>query len=300
MNMYMNEFIRFYCGESANTARSYGDTVQDYCEFCGKTFGWSMEEVINNSNKRSVLLYIAMLSDKQLSPYTINQRISALSTFFKYTIEFEHRTKENPLMGVKKMNVQGIEQKSEYLTEEEYMALIAVTQIKVGRTKKFAFTSARDKFLYTLNLTVGLRVSESLNLKVSQFNEDIIAIVGKGGKLRKFRVTDEVRRAFNEYMNVRYMAYEDTDTVDEGYVFVTINGNQLQTKDVNKNLKKHMERAGIDKDIASHSLRRSCATHYLSEGVPVAQVSKLLGHTNVQTTMRYYKEDGSDFDFLGL
>ena len=56
----------------------------------------------------------------------------------------------------------------------------------------------------------------------------------------------------------------------------------------------------IDKDITSHCLRRSCATHYLQEGIPVAQVSRLLGHSNPQTTMRYYKADGADFDFLGL
>ena len=150
----------------------------------------------------------------------------------------------------------------------------------------------------TLNLTVGLRCSEALNLTVEQFNSDVISIIGKGGKLRKFKVTDEIRARFNEYMEVRDQAFNDGE--DSELLLVSVTGKELHVKDINKNLKKYCERCGIDKDITSHCLRRSCATHYLQEGIPVAQVSRLLGHRNPKTTMRYYKEEGADFDFLGL
>ena len=135
-------------------------------------------------------------------------------------------------------------------------------------------------------------------MKVEQFDSDIITVIGKGNKKRSFRVTYEIRVKFNEYMKVRGQAFEGDE--DSEFLFVSVTGKQLYTKDINKNLKKYCERCGIDKDITSHCLRRSCATHYLNEGVPVAQVSRLLGHSNPQTTMRYYKADGTDFDFLGL
>ena len=52
--------------------------------------------------------------------------------------------------------------------------------------------------------------------------------------------------------------------------------------------------------MASHGLRRSCVTKYLSDGVPIQQVARLVGHENVSTTMRYFKADGSEFDFMGI
>lgn len=292
----LKEFVRFYCN-SDNTAKSYVRIVSDYIGFCEREFGWSMDEVVSNSNKRSILTYLSGMEDRGLSPYTVNLSRSALKTFFQYCGEFDYRTKENPVLTVKRSNTSGVEQKSPYLEEDEFRRLVQATQVKTGKTKKFEFTSARDKLLLTLNLTLGLRASESLNLKVQQLESDTLTIVGKGNKLRKLRVTDDIRECFKDYMNVRHMAY-DSGTQDEGYVFVTINGNQLGIKDFNKNLKKYAERAEITKDIASHALRRSCATHYLNNGVPLAQVAKALGHKNTSTTMRYYKESGDSLDFI--
>ena len=138
-----------------------------------------------------------------------------------------------------------------------------------------------------------------MSITVSQFDKDVIEVVGKGNKKRSFRVTNEVRQAFNDYIKVRSQAFEDGQG-DNGLLFVSITGKEMYVKDINKNLRKYCERANIVKDITSHCLRRSCATHYLNEGVPVAQIATLLGHSDVKTTMRYYKEDGSNFDFLGL
>ena len=260
--------------------------------------GWSMDELVSNTNKRDILMYIQELEGRGLSPHSINFYISAVSTFFKYLVEFDYRDKTNPCDTVQRVSTQGVEQKQEYLTEDEYTNLLQAIRIKTNKARKFEFTSARDTLLVTLNLTVGLRCSEALALTVEQFDNDIISIIGKGGKLRKFKVTDEIRIRFNEYMEVRDQAFNDGE--DSELLFVSVTGKELHVKDINKNLKKYCERCGIDKDITSHCLRRSCATHYLQEGIPVAQVSRLLGHSNPQTTMRYYKADGADFDFLGL
>ena len=298
MNNYLSEFIMFYCKDSKETASNYRRVSKEFCEYTMEQRGWSMDELVANTNKRDILMYIQELEERGLSPYSINFYISAVSTFFKYLIEFDYRDKTNPCDTVQRVSTQGVEQKQEYLTEDEYTNLLQAIRIKTNKARKFEFTSARDTLLVTLNLTVGLRCSEALNLTVEQFNSDVISIIGKGGKLRKFKVTDEIRTRFNEYMEVRDQAFNDGE--DSELLFVSVTGKELHVKDINKNLKKYCERCGIDKDITSHCLRRSCATHYLQEGIPVAQVSRLLGHSNPQTTMRYYKADGTDFDFLGL
>ena len=298
MNNYLSEFIMFYCKDSKETASNYRRVSKEFCEYTMEQRGWSMDELVANTNKRDILMYIQELEGRGLSPHSINFYISAVSTFFKYLVEFDYRDKTNPCDTVQRISTQGVEQKQEYLTEDEYTNLLQAIKVRTAKARKFEFTSARDTLLVTLNLTVGLRCSEALNLTVEQFNSDVISIIGKGGKLRKFKVTDEIRTRFNEYMEVRDQAFNDGE--DSELLFVSVTGKELHVKDINKNLKKYCERCGIDKDITSHCLRRSCATHYLQEGIPVAQVSRLLGHSNPQTTMRYYKADGADFDFLGL
>ena len=298
MNNYLSEFIMFYCKDSKETASNYRRVSKEFCEYTMEQRGWSMDELVSNTNKRDILMYIQELEGRGLSPHSINFYISAVSTFFKYLVEFDYRDKTNPCDTVQRVSTQGVEQKQEYLTEDEYTNLLQAIKVRTAKARKFEFTSARDTLLVTLNLTVGLRCSEALSLTVEQFDNDVISIIGKGGKLRKFKVTDEIRARFNEYMEVRDQAFNDGE--DSELLFVSVTGKELHVKDINKNLKKYCERCGIDKDITSHCLRRSCATHYLQEGIPVAQVSRLLGHSNPQTTMRYYKADGTDFDFLGL
>ena len=298
MNNYLSEMVMFYCANSKETASNYRRIAKEFCEYTMEQRGWSMDELVANTNKRDILMYIQELEGRGLSPHSINFYISAVSTFFKYLVEFDYRDKTNPCDTVQRVSTQGVEQKQEYLTEDEYTNLLQAIKVRTAKARKFEFTSARDTLLVTLNLTVGLRCSEALNLTVEQFNSDVISIIGKGGKLRKFKVTDEIRTRFNEYMEVRDQAFNDGE--DSDLLFVSVTGKELHVKDINKNLKKYCERCGIDKDITSHCLRRSCATHYLQEGIPVAQVSRLLGHSNPQTTMRYFREDGSSFDFLGL
>lgn len=299
MNEYLMEFTRFYCGDSRETAVNYRRIAKEFCETTMENRGWTMDELVENTSKRDILIFMNALEQRGLSPHSINFYVSAVSTLFTYLGEFDYRTGANPCANVKRANTDGVEQKAEYLTEDEYANLLTAIGIRTAKARKFEFTSARDKLLVTLNLTVGLRCSEALGLTVEQFNNDIISVVGKGGKRRSFKVTDEVRDRFNEYMQVRSMAFSD-DQEDCGLLFLSVTGKGLHTKDVNKQLKRYCERANIAKDITSHALRRSCVTRYLNDGVPVAQVSKLVGHSDTATTMRYFKADSSEFDFLGL
>ena len=298
MNNYLSEFTCFYCQNSIETAKNYRRVSKEFCEYTMEQRGWSMDELVVNTNKRDILMYIKELECRGISPYSINFYISIISTFFKFLIDFDYRDKTNPCDTVQRLSTENVEQKQEYLEEHEYKALLQAIKVRTPKARKFEFTCARDLLLVTLNLTVGLRCSEALSLKVEQFDSDIITVIGKGNKKRSFRVTYEIRVRFHEYMKVRGQVFEGDE--DSEFLFVSVTGKQLCTKDINKNLKKYANRANIDKNLSSHALRRSCVTHYLDSGVPIAKVAVLVGHSSTNTTQRYYKSTGEDFDFLGI
>ena len=89
MNNYLSEFIMFYCKDSKETASNYRRVSKEFCEYTMKQRGWDMDELVSNTNKRDILMYIQELEGRGLSPHSINFYISAVSTFFKYLVDSE-------------------------------------------------------------------------------------------------------------------------------------------------------------------------------------------------------------------
>jgi site-specific recombinase XerD len=289
---YIAEFCDLYT-DCANTARSYIVVIKQYSDWCEEQYGWDMQDVVDNSNKRTAMLFLNYLASLELSPFTINQRHSGLLTFFKYLCELEYRT-TNPFENIRRQNTKMIEQKTSYITYEEFQDLIEAVNTKTRNSSTFEFTSARDTLLITTLFTVGLRISEALNMKFSDIDLETrtIKIVGKGSKFRRVPITDDMLRCLDRYKSIR-SEYTFTD-----YVFVSVNGKQLDPRDGNRNLQKYCKRANIDKDISNHSLRHSSATHYIRQGVDTARVATLLGHSSVAITGRYTHLDENDLDFV--
>ena len=86
MNNYLSEFIMFYCKDSKETASNYRRVSKEFCEYTMEQRGWSMNELVANTNKRDILMYVQALEGRGLSPHSINFYISAVSTFFKYLV----------------------------------------------------------------------------------------------------------------------------------------------------------------------------------------------------------------------
>lgn len=298
---YVEEFAQEYCSGSKSTEKSYVKTVQDYIAYSQETYGWStQEEVIAKANKASIIKFINQYKRQGMSPYTINQKHSALNTFFKYLCEFDYR-ETNPVVGTSRAKTRGVKQEKDYLTVEEYNKLLSVVTIKTGKTKKFDFTSKRDYFMYTVMLTVGMRISEVTGLTFNEFNLETrtISIVGKGDVYRELPITDEMIEAYHNYMEVRHMAFDDGG--DSDLIFLTITGKKISTKDCNKNLSKYCERAGIDKDITNHSLRHSCFSDLADRNIPIIKIAELAGHASTEVTQRYvHTETNSLKNLVGL
>ncbi len=174
------------------------------------------------------------------------------------------------------------------MSKKAVQALLSVPDLstKAGR---------RDLALMIIIYSTATRMDEILSLKIEQLHLDAekpnITIIGKGNKIRTMYLLPKAVAHLKKYLKEFH-----GDTLNpEAYVFYSRNagshGKMSQTA-VNKQLKKHARAAHemcdeVPLDLHAHQLRHAKATHWLEDGMNIVQISFLLGHEQLQTTMIY-------------
>ena len=147
----------------------------------------------------------------------------------------------------------------------------------------------RDRAIFELFYSCGLRVSELQNVLANQFNErtEIIKVLGKGEKERIIPVNNSAKKTI-----LAYLKEERTQTLIKlkkttNYLFINKQGSVLTRQGIFYIIKKYIKRLGLSKNISPHSLRHSFATHLLEGGADLRVVQELLGHSDISTTQIY-------------
>ena len=145
----------------------------------------------------------------------------------------------------------------------------------------------RDKTIFELLYSCGLRISEAVELTMSDldFENSFIRVKGKGGKERIVPVGAEAVRLLKKYLKE-----SRPDILGErpsDYVFISKKGSMLNRKSVWRLLKGYVDRTEITKNITPHTLRHSFATHLIENGADLRSVQELLGHMDISTTQIY-------------
>ena len=156
------------------------------------------------------------------------------------------------------------------LTKEEIKKLINIIEAK------------KSKLMVALMYASGMRVSEIVNLKVSdlEFDDKIGHIrQAKGRKDRIFNIPQFL------FLKLEKQA-ENQQKVNQKYLFSGPKG-RLSTRNLQKIVKKAANRADIKKDVHCHTLRHSFATHLLENNVDIRKIQELLGHADLSTTQIY-------------
>lgn len=141
----------------------------------------------------------------------------------------------------------------------------------------------KHKLLIALAYGAGLRVSETINLKIKDVDLAELTVHLKGAKGDKDRITifpERIRSRFAEITALR-------DKND--FVFASERGGRLTERSAQMIFENALKRCHINKEATFHSLRHSFATHLLENGVDVRYVQELLGHANIRTTQIYTK-----------
>jgi len=148
-------------------------------------------------------------------------------------------------------------------------------QLLINSTRK-----ARNKAIISMLYSTGLRVSELCALNRIDIQENYFTVIGKGGKSRICFIDKRTRRLLERYLAKRC----DNDPA----LFISpLIGARITPGGVQELFKYARKKAGFDFPVHPHTLRHSFATNMMINGIDLYQLSKLMGHSSIQTTSVY-------------
>ncbi len=269
INNYL-EYLEYEKKYSKNTINSYANALKKYDNFIKK----------NNINykyitEKQINLFLSDLR-KINCPRTVSYTLTVLKSFYNYLL-IEKVVGENIFYNI---DMPKLERKlPSVLSYEEVDTLLNIKAVD-------AF-SARNKAILELMYASGLRISETVNLKLYDIDltNDIVKVFGKGSKERIIPIGNIAVSALNTYINE--YRYKMLKNKKNDYLFLNNHGNKLTRQGLFKNLKSLLREKGIDKDVSPHTLRHSFATHLLNNGADLRVIQELLGHSSIKTTQIY-------------
>lgn len=232
-------------------------TVRNYTFFVDKFLNKTAKSP-ETLNEDDVKLYLSEMFDTK-SKNTIMLAAASLKFFFKEVLKKDFS--EIPLPKKDK-------KLPEVLTKDEVRNLIDSTD------------TVKSRLIVSLLYSTGLRVSELVNLKVSDVNLD-----EKTGWVRRGKGSKDRLMVMSENLSEELKEYLATRGKENSYIFSK--EKPLTTRNIQKIIKGARQRAGINKKVTPHTLRHSFATHLLEQGIDIRIIQAMLGHSSLSTTQVY-------------
>lgn len=210
---------------------------------------------------------------KECKKITVARKLASLRCFFLYLIR-QGYLPSNPTETISSPRYE------HYLpTTLDIDDVYHLLDHQIEKTPK----NLRDRAIFELIYSSGLRVSELVGLNIGDFqtSQQVVRVLGKGGKTRIVPVGSKALARVAEYLDHR-RGYEPEDPL-----FVNRNLGRLSPRTVQRNLKQQLLQAGLPASITPHSLRHSFATHLLGGGADLRAIQEMLGHSSLSTTQRY-------------
>ena len=222
--------------------------------------------------------FIKWIAELGMTQSSQARMISGIRTFYKYCL-LEDITTSDPtaLLEAPKL----MRQLPDVLSFEEIECIIA--QIDLSTPE-----GTRNKAILETLYSCGLRVTEVVNLKLSQLYLDVgfIRVVGKGNKERLVPIGSSAIKFILIYKN-NIRVHQPVQKGEEDILFLNRRGKRLTRVMIFLIIKELVKKAGISKVISPHTFRHSFATHLVEGGADLRAVQEMLGHESITTTEIY-------------
>ncbi len=225
-------------------------------------------------NVRDLREWLIDLAGEKLSENSKRRAISALRGFYKF-LQFDGHILKNPAEDLI------APQKGSYLpnflnrTDIENLLEVPDITTEIG---------LRDRATLEIMYACGLRVSEAVDLKISDIDADagILTCKGKGSKTRRVPIGKSAVEWLKRYLILR----RKKENIEINNLFVTFSGKPINRQTIFRFIKNYAEKIGLE-DVSPHTLRHSFATHLIQNRADVRSVQQMLGHADISTTQIY-------------
>ncbi|OGU70355.1 MAG: site-specific tyrosine recombinase XerD [Ignavibacteria bacterium RBG_16_34_14] len=277
MNIFLKEYLnvlRLEKNLSENTISSYRNDLVSLIGYL------ELAKVNDFSQVNYKLLnsFFKKLQELGLSRTSAARYYSSIKGFFNYLFSNKYM-ESNPVEKVSPPKLS--KNLPSVLTVEEMDKILSIPVVddKLG---------LRDKSVLEVLYACGLRVSELIELKISNlfFDEEIIRVFGKGSKERLVPIGSSAIKWTKEYL-LKSRPLLEKKLKSEGAVFLNNRGTKLSRMGVWKIVDRYTKEAGIERDVHPHTFRHTFATHLLEGGADLRAVQEMLGHADISTTQIY-------------
>jgi len=271
------DYLTLEQGTSPRTLEAYRRDVERLVDYTRTKGGLSPVDITS----RMLREFVYHLKDVGLAPSSIRRNISAVRTYFRFLLS-DGVVARDPS--------ERLETPKRWRTLPDVLTVDEVTRLISSPTldDPLAF---RDRAMLELAYGAGLRVSEWITLGVRDvlLEDKLVRVFGKGSKERLVPIGRSAIGAVATYL--RELRPKLEKGAGKGVLFLNARGEPLTRMGAWKILRKHVDRAGITKDVSPHTLRHSFATHLLEGGADLRAVQEMLGHADISTTQIYTHVD---------
>ena len=275
----MLDLISAYENYLTKVKQASNNTITSYMRDIRQFAGWlsTTEELDTvDATQENISRYMEVLEEEGRSTATQARCVASLRNFYSYLVSSGF-LEQSPVTDVK---VERKERKLPQILTNREIELLLSQPVCID-DKGF-----RDKAMLEVLYATGMRVSELIDLNVSDVNLDQgIVKCTTSRKTRSIPLYPAAQKALRVYMD-EHRDFLLTDS-DEPALFVNVNGTRISRQGFWKILKHYQETAHIDKDITPHTLRHSFAVHLLENGADIGSVQELMGHCDISSTQLY-------------
>ncbi|AFL97704.1 site-specific tyrosine recombinase/integron integrase [Ornithobacterium rhinotracheale] len=258
---------------SKHTVESYQRDLVDF-----ETYVQQIKKNWKNIDKKDLRNYLMQLSEAGNKPKTINRKMSAIRSFFKFLIYIDYIS-QNPASHIKSLKL-----------PKEVNIPISESEIDQLLNRSFfdeTWIGDRDFLLIQLLYETGIRRAELIGINISDidFEQKQIKVLGKRNKERIIPVRDELLQ------HVKTLIQNSPFSKTCAALFTTERGKRIYPKLVYNIVISYLRLVTNKKKVSPHVLRHSFATNMLSHGAEINAVKEILGHSSLASTQVYTHND---------
>ena len=265
-------YLKLERNYSTNTVDAYIHDIKSLLDYC-----LEISKNVLQLQLEDLQSFAAAIHEKGIGPTSQARILSGVRSFYRYLL-LDGYIDADPSELLESPNLG--KHLPEVLSTQEVDKLENVIDLT---TKE----GQRNKAIIEVLFSCGLRVSELVNLKLSQLflDEGFVQVIGKGRKERLVPISQRAIKELNLWFYDRKQL--NIKTGEEDYVFLNRRGSHLTRTMILIMIKKEAEKAGIKKTISPHTMRHSFATALLQGGADLRAIQAMLGHEDIGTTEIY-------------